>query len=133
MCYHPEYIKIFNHKGKLDFTEHQKLLDWWHEQKDKMVVCNMQEGLLNYCIHDCKVLLQAVLIFRNSIINKPLKTITNLDGTVTNETLNIDPFKDAITIPYLASRINREHFLPKNTIEAFTDSKNILSKIASHW
>ena len=47
--------------------------------------------------------------------------------------MNIDPFKEAITIPSLASKINRDHFLPKNTIEAFTDSKKIQSKIASHW
>ena len=110
MYYHPEYTKIVNHKGKLDFTEHQKLIDWWHEQKDKKVVFNMQEELLNYCIDDCKVLLNAVLILRNIIINKPLKTTTNLDGTVTNETLNIDPFKEAITIPSLASKINKDHF-----------------------
>ena len=45
MYYHPEYIKIVNHKGKLDFSEHQKLVDWWHEQKNNNVVFNMKEEL----------------------------------------------------------------------------------------
>jgi hypothetical protein len=79
------------------------------------------------------VLLRVVLRFRNILIKKPLKTTTNPDGTVVEETLNIDPFSEASTIPSLASKINRDHFLPKNTIEAFTDSKTIQSKIASHW
>ena len=112
MYYHPEYTKIVNHRGKLDFTEHQKLIDWWLDQKDNEVVCNMEKELLNYCIDDCKVLLKAVLILRNIIISKPLKTIPNPDGSVTNEALNIDPFKEAVTIPPLASKINRNNFLP---------------------
>ena len=45
MYYHPEYTKIVNHKGKLDFSEHQKLVDWWHEQKNNNVVFNMKEEL----------------------------------------------------------------------------------------
>ena len=131
--YHPEYTKIVNHKGKLDYSEHQKLVDWHSEQVKNNVVFNMKDELLKYCIDDCKVLLKAVLIFRNIIINKPLKTITKQDGSIVQETLDIDPFKEAITIPALASKIDRDHFLPKNTIEAFTDSKKIQSKIASHW
>ena len=111
--YHPEYTKIVNHKGKLDFSEHQKLVDWHSEQVKNNVVFNMKDELLKYCIDDCKVLLKAVLIFRNIIINKPLKTITKHDGSIVQETLNIDPLKEAITIPSLASKINRDHFLPK--------------------
>ena len=130
MYYHPEYTKIVNHKGKLDFSEHQKLVDWWTEQKDNNVVFNMKEELLKYCIDDCKVLLKAVLLFRNIIINTALKTTTKPDGTVVVDTLNIYPFKDAITIPSLASKIIRDHFLPTRTIEASTDSKQIQSKIA---
>ena len=52
---------------------------------------------------------------------------------MTNEALNINTFREAIALPSLASKINRDHFLPKNTIEAFTDSKKIQSKIASRW
>ena len=70
-----------------------------------------KKELLNYCIDDCKVLLKAVLIFRNIIINKPLRSITKPDGAIEEETLNIDPFLEAITIPSLASKINRDHFL----------------------
>ena len=73
MYYHPEYTKIVNHKGKLEFTEHQKLSAWWQEQKDNKGVFNMKEELLNYCTDDCKALLKAVLIFRSTIINKPFK------------------------------------------------------------
>ena len=50
-----------------------------------------------------------------------------------DETLNIDPFKEAITIPFLTSKISRDHVLPKNIVKAFTDSKKVQSKIASHW
>ena len=117
MYYHPAYTKIVNHKGKLDFSEHQKLVDWWTEQKDNNVVFNMKEELLKYCIDDCKVLLKAVLLFRNIIINKALKTTTKPDGTVVVETLNIDPFKEAITIPSLASKINRDHVLPNTQLK----------------
>ena len=117
MYYHPAYTKIVNHKGKLDFSEHRKLVDWWTEQKDNNVVFNMKEELLKYCIDDCKVLLKAVLLFRNIIINKALKTTTKPDGTVVVETLNIYPFKEAITIPSLASKINRDHFLPKTQLK----------------
>ena len=131
--YHPEYTKIINHKGKLDYSEHQKLVDWHTEQVKANVVFNMKEELLKYCIDDCKVLLKAVLIFRNIIIDKSIKTITQENGNIEDVKLDIDPFREAITIPSLACKINRNHFLPKNTIEAYTDSKKHQSKIASHW
>ena len=77
----------------------------------------MKGELLKYCIDDCKVLLKAVLLVRNIIINKALKTTTKPDGTVVVDTLNIDPFKEAIAIPYLACKINRDHFLPKTQLK----------------
>ena len=71
--YHPEYIKIINGKGKLDFTAYQDLLTWWNDQKNNKIIFNMKDELLKYCIDDCKVLLKAVLIFRNILMNKRIK------------------------------------------------------------
>ena len=65
----------------------------------------MREELLRYCIDACKVLLKAVLIFRNIIIDKTIKTITQEDGSTVEQKLDIDPFREAITIPSLACKI----------------------------
>ena len=84
------------------------------EQVNNKVIFNLKEELLKYCIDDCKVLLKAVLIFRNLIIEK----------------FDLDPWREAITIPSLAQKIYRYFFMPKHTIESFTDSKHRHSKIA---
>ena len=81
--YHPEYTKIINHKGKVDFTCYKNLENWHAEQVESNVVFDMKQELLKYCIDDCKVLLKAVLIFRNIIIDKTYDTIENDDGTLT--------------------------------------------------
>jgi hypothetical protein len=120
--YHPEYVKIINHKGKLDYSEHQKLVDWWNLQKKNKFKFVMQDEILKYCIDDCKVLLKAVLLFRNIIMGKTVKE-TQEDGTVEETRLDIDPWREAITIPSLAQQIYRNKFLPANTIESFTDMK----------
>ena len=43
------------------------------------------------------------------MIYKPFEAIANPDGTSVEETLNIDPLTEAITIPSLESKINRDH------------------------
>ena len=88
----------------------------------------MQQELLKYCIDDCKVLLTAVLIFRNIIIDKTYDTIENDDGTLTEFKFNYDPFREAITIPSLAQKLYRSFFIPNWTIEAYTDSKNTIQE-----
>ena len=60
-------------------------------------------------------------------------TTTDAKGMVVNEVLNMDPWREAITLPSLANKINRNHFLPKNTIESYTDAKKHQSKAANHW
>ena len=43
----------------------------------------MKDELLKYCIDDCKVLLKAVLIFRNIIINKTIGTAASAQALAT--------------------------------------------------
>ena len=69
------------------------------------------------------------MVFRNIIINKTIGTTVTADGATAEDKLDIYPFRESITIPSLACKINRDHFLPKkNTIEAYTDPKNINPK-----
>ena len=131
--YHPEYTKIINHKGKLDFTNHNSLIQWHTEQVKNKVVFNLKDELLKYCIDDCKVLLKAVLIFRNNIIDKHIRTEIHEDGTETTIRMDLDPWREAITIPSLAQKINRNFFMPTNTIEAYTDSSKRHSMVADQW
>ena len=78
--YHPEYRKILNGKGQLDYTEHKKLIDWYNKQVADKVAFNLRNELIKYCIDDCKVLLKAVLIFRNLVMNENISSIINDDG-----------------------------------------------------
>ena len=92
----------------------------------------MKEELNKYCIDDCKVLLKALLILRNIIIDKVIGTKTNEDGSLVNETFDVDPFREATTKPSLANKINRNQLFLKHTIESYTDSKKHQSTIANH-
>ncbi len=75
--FHPEYVKIINGKGKVDFSEHKELEEWHKREKEKYESSgkqyNLQEELPTYCIDDCRVLAKSVLSFRSGIINKQVK------------------------------------------------------------
>jgi len=66
-------------------------------------------------------------------MNENISSIINNDGVEEVEKLNLDPFREAVTIPSLANKINTYHFLHKNAIEAYTDSKKRQSKVANEW
>ncbi len=66
-------------------------------------------------------------------MNENISSIVYCDGVEEVENLNLDPFREAITIPSLANKINNYYFLHKNAIEAYTDSKKHQSKVANEW
>ena len=78
--------------------ERAQFLEWYYEQKDKMV-SNKQE-LLAYCMGDINIMRQACCAFRNLV----------------SKFVNIDPFRQAITISSICNEVFRTKFLKPDSV-----------------
>jgi hypothetical protein len=88
--------------------ERALFLEWYEEQKDK-IFCNKQE-LLAYCMDDVNLLRQTYCALRNLFL----------------KLVNMDPFRQAITISSICNKVFRTMFLK-------TDSVGIILRGATVW
>jgi len=78
--------------------EHGQLMQWHEEQKGKLF-CNKDE-LLAYCMDDVNVLRQACCAFRNLFL----------------KLVEMDPFREAITISSICNKVFRTMFLKSDNV-----------------
>jgi hypothetical protein len=82
----------------LSADEHAQFLEW-HQKQARKVFSNKEE-LLAYCMDDVNVLRQACCAFRNLFL----------------KLVKMDPFKEAITISSICSKVFRTMFLKPDTV-----------------